>query len=327
MKGSAVRIRSAACGARAQSLAENGDLDALEQACATIQIPPTTRSAPRCPRTCAAAPATRGSWRPYAPPPTPEPRRANPWPPPPHPRSSTRRTCSGSTTCSATRTSCCATPSAAGWATACCPRSAPGSRRGSSRASSAKEVGDLGLLGMHLEGYGCAGASATAYGVACRELEYGDSGLRSLVSVQGSLAMFPIWKFGSEEQKQQWLPGMAAGDLIGCFGLTEPDFGSEPSGMRTTREARRRRLGPQRVQAVDHQRGHRRRRDRVGAGRRRHPRLRHPDRHQGLRGQRHPPQAVAAGVGQLRARRSTTCGCPPTPSCPASRACAGRSRA
>jgi glutaryl-CoA dehydrogenase len=98
----------------------------------------------------------------------------------------------------------------------------------------AKELGDLGLLGMHLEGYGCAGASATAYGVACRELEYGDSGVRSLVSVQGSLAMFPIWKFGSEEQKQQWLPGMAAGDLIGCFGLTEPDFGSEPSGMRTT---------------------------------------------------------------------------------------------
>ena len=97
----------------------------------------------------------------------------------------------------------------------------------------AKEVGDLGLLGMHLEGYGCAGASATAYGVACRELEYGDSGLRSLVSVQGSLAMFPIWKFGSEEQKERWLPGMAAGELIGCFGLTEPDFGSEPSGMRT----------------------------------------------------------------------------------------------
>src|SRR6476619_401421 len=97
----------------------------------------------------------------------------------------------------------------------------------------AKEVGDLGLLGMHLEGYGCAGASATAYGVACRELEYGDSGLRSLVSVQGSLAMFPIWKFGSEEQKQQWLPGMAAGDLIGCFGLTEPTAGSDPANMVT----------------------------------------------------------------------------------------------
>ncbi len=97
----------------------------------------------------------------------------------------------------------------------------------------AKELGDLGLLGMHLEGYGCAGASSTAYGVAVRELEYGDSGIRSLVSVQGSLAMFPIWKFGSEEQKLQWLPRMAAGDAIGCFGLTEPDFGSDPSNMRT----------------------------------------------------------------------------------------------
>jgi glutaryl-CoA dehydrogenase len=97
----------------------------------------------------------------------------------------------------------------------------------------AKELGDLGLLGMHLEGYGCAGASATAYGVACRELEFGDSGIRSLVSVQGSLAMFPIWKFGSEEQKEEWLPRMAAGEAIGCFGLTEPDFGSDPANMRT----------------------------------------------------------------------------------------------
>ena len=97
----------------------------------------------------------------------------------------------------------------------------------------ARELGELGLLGMHLEGYGCAGASATAYGVACRELEYGDSGIRSLVSVQGSLAMFPIWKFGSEEQKETWLPRMATGEAIGCFGLTEPDFGSDPAGMRT----------------------------------------------------------------------------------------------
>ena len=97
----------------------------------------------------------------------------------------------------------------------------------------AKELGDLGLLGMHLEGYGCAGAGATAYGVACRELEYGDSGIRSLVSVQGSLAMFPIWKFGSEEQKEEWLPRMAAGEAVGCFGLTEPDFGSDPANMRT----------------------------------------------------------------------------------------------
>lgn len=97
----------------------------------------------------------------------------------------------------------------------------------------AKELGDLGLLGMHLEGYGCAGTSATAYGLACTELEAVDSGVRSLVSVQGSLAMFAIHHWGSEEQKQQWLPAMAAGDAIGCFGLTEPDFGSNPSGMRT----------------------------------------------------------------------------------------------
>jgi glutaryl-CoA dehydrogenase len=97
----------------------------------------------------------------------------------------------------------------------------------------AKEFGALGLLGMHLDGYGCAGTSATAYGLACLELEAGDSGVRSFVSVQGSLAMFPIHAFGSEEQKERWLPGMAAGELIGCFGLTEPDSGSDPSSMRT----------------------------------------------------------------------------------------------
>jgi glutaryl-CoA dehydrogenase len=97
----------------------------------------------------------------------------------------------------------------------------------------ARELGKLGVLGMHLEGYGCAGASATAYGLACMELEAGDSGLRSLVSVQGSLAMFAIHRWGSEEQKQQWLPRMAAGEAIGCFGLTEPDSGSDPASMRT----------------------------------------------------------------------------------------------
>jgi glutaryl-CoA dehydrogenase len=97
----------------------------------------------------------------------------------------------------------------------------------------APELGRIGVLGMHLEGYGCAGASATAYGLACMELEAGDSGVRSLVSVQGSLAMYAIHRWGSEEQKQTWLPGMAAGEKIGCFGLTEPDAGSDPGSMRT----------------------------------------------------------------------------------------------
>ena len=95
------------------------------------------------------------------------------------------------------------------------------------------ELGKLGLFGMHLTGYGCAGTGPIAYGVACRELEAADSGVRSATSVQGSLAMFPIWKYGSEEQKEEWLPRMAAGEAIGCFGLTEPDHGSDPASMRT----------------------------------------------------------------------------------------------
>jgi len=98
----------------------------------------------------------------------------------------------------------------------------------------AKELGALGLLGMHLEGYGCAATNAVSYGLASLELEAGDTGLRSLVSVQGSLAMFPIHRYGSDEQKQEWLPRMAAGEVVGCFGLTEPDFGSNPAGMRTS---------------------------------------------------------------------------------------------
>ena len=97
----------------------------------------------------------------------------------------------------------------------------------------AKELGKIGLLGMHLEGYGCAGMSAVDYGLACLELEASDSGIRSLVSVQGSLAMFAIWEHGTDEQKREWLPAMAAGEAIGCFGLTEPDHGSDPANMRT----------------------------------------------------------------------------------------------
>ena len=97
-----------------------------------------------------------------------------------------------------------------------------------------KEIAKLGLLGMHLEGYGLPGASSVAYGLTCLELEAGDSGIRSLVSVQGSLAMFSIWRWGSEEQKERWLPAMHEGDKIGCFGLTEPDAGSDPGSMRTT---------------------------------------------------------------------------------------------
>ena len=100
-----------------------------------------------------------------------------------------------------------------------------------------RELGQLGVLGMHLEGYGCAGAGAVDYGLTCLEFEAGDSGFRSFISVQGSLAMFPIWKYGSEEQKQHFLPAMAAGEMIGCFGLTEPEVGSDPASMKT--QARR----------------------------------------------------------------------------------------
>lgn len=97
----------------------------------------------------------------------------------------------------------------------------------------AKEFGELGLMGMHLQGYGCAGTNAVSYGLACMELEAGDSGFRSFVSVQGSLSMFSIYRYGSDEQKDEWLPRLAKGEAIGCFGLTEPDFGSNPAGMRT----------------------------------------------------------------------------------------------
>ena len=105
--------------------------------------------------------------------------------------------------------------------------------RGHFRREVVHGLGELGVLGMHLSGYGCAGASAVSYGLACLELEAGDTAWRTFVSVQGSLAMSAMRKFGSEEQKQRWLPGLAAGELIGCFGLTEPGGGSNPAGMTT----------------------------------------------------------------------------------------------
>jgi glutaryl-CoA dehydrogenase len=114
------------------------------------------------------------------------------------------------------------------------PRIAQHFRAGTFPMELIPEMGRLGLLGMTLTGYGCAGASSVAYGLACQELERGDSGVRSFASVQGALAMWPIYAFGSDAQKDQWLPAMARGEKIGCFGLTEPDFGSNPSGMLTS---------------------------------------------------------------------------------------------
>ncbi len=187
----------------------------------------------------------------------------------------------------------------------------------------ARELGRIGVLGMHLEGYGCAGTSATAYGLACLELEAGDSGIRSLVSVQGSLAMYAIHRWGSEEQKQTWLPRMAAGEAIGCFGLTEPDSGSDPGSMRTrarrdgadwilhgqkmwitngsvSRTSRSSGRGPTRASAASScRRGRRASRRRTSTASSRCAR-------------RSPPSCC-----------STTSGCPPTRCCPRRTACAG----
>ena len=131
----------------------------------------------------------------------------------------------------------------------------------------AKEFGALGLLGMHLEGYGCAGTNAVSYGLACLELEAGDSGFRSFVSVQGSLSMYSIYRWGSDEQKDEWLPRLASGEAIGCFGLTEPDFGSQPGWHANQGPSRRQRLGAQWHQDVDHERQPRRRCNGVGSDR------------------------------------------------------------
>ena len=156
------------------------------------------------------------------------------------------------------------------------------------------DIAAMGLLGGTLTGYGCAGMSSVEYGLAIQELEYGDSGLRSFVSVQGSLAMWPIWKYGSEEQKQRFLPKMASAELIGCFGLTEPDSGSDPGSMKT----RAKKDGGDYVLSGTkmwmHERARLRPRRRVGQGRRRRrelrPRLRRRARDEGLRDADDPRQ-------------------------------------
>ncbi len=129
------------------------------------------------------------------------------------------------------------------------------------------ELAALGLLGSSLEGYGCAGLNGVSYGLICQELERGDSGIRSFVSVQSSLCMFPIHAYGTEAQKQKYLPAMARGELIGCFGLTEPHGGSDSVEHEDSREAPGQRLGDQRFQDVDHQRRDRPSLHRLGADR------------------------------------------------------------
>ena len=173
----------------------------------------------------------------------------------------------------------------------------------------ALQLGTLGLLGMHLEGYGCLGANAVSYGLACLELEAGDSGFRSFVSVQGSLCMFPIWRFGTEEQKQRWLPRMATGEVIGCFGLDRGRLRQRSEPHAHVGEARRRRLGAQRLEDVDHERVDRGPRGDLGADRRRHPRVPRAHGYARVLRQRHPPQAVAprerdVGAGARRCARA-----------------------
>ena len=228
-----------------------------------------------------------------------------------------RSICSTSTPCSATRSATCARWSAGSSTTRSGRTSADWYERGEVPVRElAREFGKLGLLGMHLTGYGCAGASAVAYGLACMELEAADSGVRSLVSVQGSLAMYAIWKYGSEEQKQRWLPGMAAGELIGCFGLTEPDHGSDPANMST----RARRDGDdwvlQRRQDVDHQRAGRRRGGDLGPRRRGRVRLRRADATRRASPPARSSTRCRCAPSAPARSRSTTSGCPSRPGCP-----------
>ena len=163
----------------------------------------------------------------------------------------------------------------------------------------AVEIGKLGLLGMHLEGYGCSGSSATAYGLVCQELEAVDSGLRSLVSVQGSLAMFAIHRWGSEEQREQWLPGHGRGRADRLLRADRAGLRLQPRRHADHGPPRRVRLDPQRVEDVDHQRLDRRRGDRVGARRRGRDRVRGAHVDAGLQRAGDDAQDVAARLGHL----------------------------
>lgn len=192
----------------------------------------------------------------------------------------------------------------------------------------ARELGSLGALGMSLRGYGCAGASAVQYGLACLELEAADSGIRSLVSVQGSLAMYAIHRFGSEEQKQRWLPAMAAGETIGCFGLTEPDHGSDPAGCGPTPSGTARTGSSQ-----DARCGSPTVRSRGSPSSGRRPTRRAAARASAASSCRRTapasprPRSGTSGRCAPRSPASwswTACGCPPTRSCPGPPGCAAR---
>ena len=165
------------------------------------------------------------------------------------------------------------------------------------------ELGALGLLGSTIEGYGCAGVNYVSYGLVAREVERVDSGYRSAMSVQSSLVMHPIHAYGTEAQRQKYLPRLAKGEIVGCFGLTEPDHGSDPGGMTTRARKVRRWLRAQGQQDVDHQRAHRRRLHRLGQGRcRRHPRLHPGERHEGPLGAEDRGQVLAARLDHRRDR-------------------------
>ena len=181
------------------------------------------------------------------------------------------------------------------------------------------ELGSLGLLGPAVQGPGCPGLSYTMYGLICEELERGDSGLRSFASVQGSLVMWPIATYGTDEQKQKWLPELAAGRKIGCFGLTEANHGSDPGRHGNPGRARRRGLDPQRQQAVDHQRRPGRRGGGLGPRRRGRPRLPGGKGHARVSAPTPSTASTACGPVTRANWSSTRCGCPTAAGCPDAR--------